>query len=104
MSTTDIKLDQLDSRINSVWKRNQTLHFSAGLLVFFRWSIPLFLLGVFIDWMTYMPAAGRVIILIAILALSIYKGWRVGWTNLRSFNARHTALQIENYHYACLGY
>ena len=99
MSTESIiKLEQLDSRIKSVWLRSQILHFSAGLLTFFRWAIPMFLLGVFIDWMTYMPSVGRVVIVIALILVSIYKAWRGGWCNLRTFNARHTALQIESYH------
>jgi len=99
MSTeSTIKLEQLDSRIKSVWLRSQILHFSVGLLTFFRWSIPLFLLGVFIDWMTYMPSVGRMVMVIVLLLLSVYKAWRAGWCNLRSFNARHTALQIESSH------
>ena len=39
-----IRLDQLDSRIRTVWRRGQTLHLVAGLLAFCRWAIPLFLI------------------------------------------------------------
>ena len=72
-------LDQLDTRIRSVWGRGVKLHLIAGLLVFLRWAIPLFLIGVFIDWMTYMPTPGRVVILITLLTVSCYRAWRGGW-------------------------
>ncbi len=97
-STQTIQLDQLDSRIRSVWGRGQILHLLAGLLIFLRWATPLFLLGVFIDWMTYMPTSGRVVILSTLLILSCYRAWRGGWRHLRLFDARRTALQLESHH------
>ena len=93
-----IRLDQLDSRIRAVWRRKQTLHLIAGLLAFCRWAIPLFLVGVAIDWMIYMPALGRVGILIALLVVSCYRAWRCGWRQLRAFDATRTALQLEAHH------
>jgi hypothetical protein len=97
-STQTIQLDQLDSRIRSVWGRAQILHLLAGLLILLRWATPLFLLGVFIDWMTYMPTSGRVVILSTLLILSFYRAWRGGWRHLRLFDARRTALQLESHH------
>lgn len=93
-----IRLDQLDARIRAVWTRGQVLHLIAGVLAFVRWAVPLFLLGVFIDWMTYMPAAGRVVILGALLSVSLYRAWRCGWRNVRPFDAVRTALQLESQH------
>ncbi len=93
-----IRLDQLDSRIRTVWRRGQTLHLVAGLLAFCRWAIPLFLIGVAIDWMTYMPTPGRVGILITLLLVSGYRTWRCGLRHLRAFDSRRTALQIEAHH------
>ena len=55
MNNEKLQLKQLDARLKSIWSRSQVLHFTSGLLVFLRWAIPLFLLGVFIDWMTFMP-------------------------------------------------
>lgn len=96
MTTADtIRLDQLDSRIRSVWTRSQALHLLAGALAVVRWAIPLFLVGMFIDWMTYMPAAGRIAILITIIGVSLYRGWCCGWRYLRPFDAVRTALQLE---------
>ena len=86
------RLDQLDTRIRSVWGRGVTLHLIAGLLAFLRWAIPLFLIGVFIDWMTYMPTPGRVVILTTLLTVSCYRAWRCGWCHLRSFDVRRSAL------------
>ncbi len=97
-SADTIRLDQLDSRIRAVWSRGQTLHLVAGLLAFCRWAIPLFLSGMWIDWMAYMPIPGRVAILIVLLAVSFYRAWRCGWRHLRPFNAVRTALQIETHH------
>lgn len=93
-----IRLDQLDARIRSVWTRGQTLHLIAGALAFVRWAIPLFLAGVFVDWMTYMPAAGRVVILAILLSVSLYRAWRCGWRHVRPFDAVRTALQLESQH------
>ena len=99
MTTADtIRLDQLDSRIWAVWRRRQTLYFVAGLLAFCRWAIPLFLAGMWIDWMTYMPTPGRVAILMMLLAVSFYRAWRCGWQHLRPFNAVRAGLQLETHH------
>ena len=65
-----IRLEKLDSRIRAAWYRSQMLHVFAGMLAFFSCAIPLFLLGMFIDWMTYMPATGRVAILVVILGVA----------------------------------
>ena len=93
-----IRLKQLDSRIRAVWSRGQVLHLFAGVFAFFSWAIPLFMLGVFIDWMTYMPAPGRVAILVTLLVVSLYRAWRCGWRHLRAFDAVRSALQLESHH------
>ena len=93
-----IRLEQLESRIRSVWTREQTRHLAAGLFSFVRWLIPLFLLGMLIDWVTYMPVGGRVVILLVILSVSLFRAWRAGWRELRPFNIVHTALQLESRH------
>lgn len=99
MTTADtIQLEQLDSRIRAVWSRGQTVHFVAGLMAFFRWAIPLFLIGVAVDWMTYMPSFGRVVILVTLLAVSFQRAWRCGWRHMRAFDVTHTALQLEAHH------
>lgn len=92
------QLKQLDARIRSVWTRSQTRHLLAGALAFARWEIPLFLIGVFVDWMTYMPAAGRVVILLGVLGVPLYRAWRCGWRYVRPFDAVHTTLQLESHH------
>jgi len=71
--------NQLDSRLRTVWRRGQTLHVTAGMLAFYRWGILLFLIGMAIDWMTHMPAPGRIGILVTLLAVSVYKAWNCGW-------------------------
>jgi len=100
MSTTTepLQLQQLDTQIKAVWQRGQMLHLAAGLLTFCRWAVMLFLAAVAIDWMTDMPVAGRVAMLVTLLAVSLYKAWQNGWRNLRAFDATHTALQLENHH------
>ncbi|MFK7788186.1 MAG: hypothetical protein AB8C95_01665 [Phycisphaeraceae bacterium] len=99
MTTADtIRLDQLDARIRSVWSRGQTLHLLAGAFAFVRWEIPLFRLGVFIDWMTYMPAPGRVVILLIVLGVPLYRAWRCGWRYVRPFDAVRTTLQLESHY------
>lgn len=96
MTTADtIRLEQLDARIRSVWLRGQTLHLVSGVLAFLRWAIPLFLLSMWIDWMTYMPAGGRVVLLAALISVSLLRAWRGGWCRVRPFNAVRTALQLE---------
>jgi hypothetical protein len=100
MSTTTepLQLQQLDTRIKAVWQRGQMLHLAAGLLAFCRWAVLLFLVAVAVDWMMDLPVAGRVAILVTLLAVSLYKAWQGGWRNLLAFDATHTALQLENHH------
>ena len=100
MSTSShtAQFKQLDSRIKSTWRRNQILQLVSGLLNFCRWAVPLFVLAVAIDWMTFLPSAARYAVLIALLTVGIYKAWNFGWRNLRRFNATHTALLLEKHH------
>ncbi|MEO0474471.1 MAG: hypothetical protein AAF085_00685 [Planctomycetota bacterium] len=99
MTTADtIRLDVLDARIRAVWVRGQVLHLFAGSLAFIRWNIPLFFLCMFIDWLTYMPAVGRVVMLLLVLSLPLWRAWRNGWQHIRPFNAVRTALQLESSH------
>jgi DNA-binding FrmR family transcriptional regulator len=100
MSTTTepLQLQQLDTRIKAVWQRGQMLHLTAGALALVRWAVLLFLVAVAVDWMMDMPVAGRIVILITLLAVSLYKAWQGGWRNLRAFDATHTALQVEKHH------
>ena len=93
-----MRLDRLDSRIRAMWARAQALHLLAGALALFRWAVPLFLVGMTIDWLTYTPAPGRVVMTIALLGVSLYQAWRCGWRHLRRFDARRAALQLEQHH------
>ncbi|MDB4393414.1 hypothetical protein N9Z74_00500, partial [bacterium] len=88
----------LDARLREVWRRDQTLHRSTGFLTFCRWVLLLFLFGVAVDWLFDLPAAGRVVILVALLIVAICKGWQYGWRHLRKYDASHTALQVEKNH------
>ena len=99
MTTAEaIRLDKLNARMRSVWSREQVLHLAAGALAILYWAIPLFLVGMLIDWLTYMPSAGRVVILITLLTVSLYRAWRCGWRHVRLFDSVHTALQLESHH------
>jgi len=86
---------QLDSYLHAVWRKKQTLHGTSGLLAFLRWGVLLFLVGMLIDWLTYLPSAGRVVLFVLMLAVTLRMAWRGGWKGLRRFNGRNTALQIE---------
>lgn len=92
------RLEKLDTSLRHAWYRSQVLHLLVGGLTFFSWAIPLFLSGIFIDWMAYMPAAGRVGILAFILGFSFYRAWCCGWCKLQSFNAVAIALKLESHH------
>ena len=88
----------LEPCLRAVWQRMQRKNISAGFLAIFRWGIPLFLLGMVIDWLTYLPSAGRVVILAILVGVTLYKAWRHGWQNLRPFNATRAALEVEERH------
>ena len=92
------QLENLDSRVKTVWRRSQKLHVTAGLLVFCRWGIMLFIAGMLIDWLIDLPAPLRVALLLLILAVALYKAWCAGWQNVRRFNAARAAVQIEDHH------
>ena len=88
----------LEPCLRAVWQRMQRKNISAGFLAIFRWGIPLFLLGMVIDWLTYLPSAGRVVILAILVGVTLYKAWRHGWQHLRPFNATRAALEVEERH------
>ena len=88
----------LKSRLRAVWRRTQRKHYCAGLLAMCRWGIPLFLLGMAVDRLAYLPTAGRAVILGILVCVSFYKAWRHGWRHLRRFDAARTALAIEDQH------
>lgn len=85
----------LESRVRAVWRLTQRKNFSAGLLALCRWSVVLFLVGMTIDWLTFLPSFGRAVILGVIVMVSVYQAWRHGWRNFRCFDATRTALKIE---------
>lgn len=82
-------------RLKSVWRREQQLRLAEGALVFLRWGVSLFIAGVVLDWVSLMPAPGRVVILLIVMGVPLYKAWVAGWRHIRPFNPTHTALQIE---------
>lgn len=88
----------LQSRVREVWRRTQRLHASAGMLALLRWAIPLFLVAIAVDRLMYLPAAVRGATVAVMLGLTLYKGWRSGWRELRTFNPTHVALRIEHQH------
>ncbi len=85
----------LNDSLQSVWKRTQKKHLYAGFLALASWAIPLFLLGIFVDRIAYLPPIGRVVILLVILGFSLYHAWQRGWRHLRGFDPMQCALQIE---------
>ena len=92
------QLEQLDAQVKNVWERGQTLHKTTGVLAFLRWAVPLFLVGMTIDWLIDLPAVVRGVLLVMLLAVSLYRAWQCGWRKLCGFNATHSALQLENHH------
>lgn len=83
------------ARIRAVWQREQRLRFAEGALFFVRWAIPMFLVAVLIDWLFKAPAPVRTAMLVVVLGVPLRKAWRAGWRLLRPFDAKRTALQIE---------
>lgn len=93
--TNDRQKSVLESCVRAVWSRMQRKHFSSGFLSLVRWGIPLFLIGMSLDWLIDLPTAGRATVLAALVCVSIYKAWQNGWIHLRSFDAARTAMAIE---------
>jgi len=88
----------LEPGLRAVWNRTRQRHFFAGLLALCRWGIPLFLLGVTIDWLTYLPSSGRAVVLLVLVSVSFYRAWKHGWRHIRGFDATRTALEVEDRH------
>jgi hypothetical protein len=91
-------LENLNSRVKTVWQRSQKLHVTAGLLSFCRWGIMLFVVGVLLDWLVDLPAPARIALCAVILGVALYQAWCSGWRNVRRFNAARAAMQIEDHH------
>lgn len=85
----------LTARIKAVWQREQMLNATAGALAFLRWIFPTCLGGLFLDWLIQIPAPGRAVLLLVVLAVPLVMAWRAGWRKFRAFNPIHTALRIE---------
>ena len=96
--TNDNQESTLGSGLRAVWNRTQRKHLFAGLLALCRWGIPLFLAGMVIDWLAYLPTAGRATVLLVLVCISFYQAWRHGWRHLRGFEPTRTALEIEDQH------
>jgi hypothetical protein len=96
--SNDNQESTLGSGLRAVWNRTQRRHLFAGLLALCRWGIPLFLAGMMIDWLAYLPTAGRASILLVLVCVSFYQAWRHGWRHLRGFDPTRTALEIEDQH------
>ncbi len=91
-------LENLNSRVKTVWQRSQKLHVIGGLLSFCRWGIMLCGAAVLLDWLIDLPAPARVALLLVILAVAIYQAWCNGWRKVRRFDAARAAAQIEDQH------
>ena len=94
--TKDNQESALGSGLRAVWNRTQRRHFCAGLLALCCWGIPLFLAGMLIDWLAYLPTTGRTAVLLVLTCVSFYQAWRRGWRHLRGFDPTRTALEIED--------
>ena len=86
----------LDARLRSVWRRDQVLNHTAGLLSFCRWALLLFLIGMAVDWLVDLPAAGRVGILVVLIVVALSKARQSGWRYLRRFDPSRTALRMPS--------
>ncbi len=94
--TANLQDSALDTGLRAVWKRDRRRCLCAGLLALCLWAVPLFLVGMAVDWLAYLPAAGRSAILFVLVAVSFRQAWRHGWRNLRSFDPTRAALEVED--------
>jgi hypothetical protein len=88
----------LGALLKVVWRRQQLLHQTGGLLAFCRWGLLVFLLGLAADWLLGLPSTGRFMILGMLFGAAIFGSWRAGWNQLRRFDASRAALQVEKQH------
>ena len=93
--TKDTPDSALKPNLRMVWRRSQRKHFLDGLLAICRWAIPLFLAGMTLDWIAYLPVTGRAIVLLVLVSVCFLQAWRQGWRYLRPFEPTRTALEIE---------
>ena len=94
--TKDKQESTLEPSLRAVWNRTQRKRFFAGLLALCRWAIPLFLAGMTLDWLAYLPTSGRLAVLIVLVSCSLFQAWRQGWRYLRAYDPTRTALEIED--------
>lgn len=93
----DNQFKALNASLDTVWRRTQLKHICTGLLVMCIWAIPIFMIGMLVDRYAYLPSIGRWIILLILLGVSFFKAWRSGWLNIRPFDPRRSAQQIESH-------
>ncbi len=91
----------LYTRLRAVHKRGQLLNMLSGFFSFSKWVILLFLAGFAVDWLIHMPSAVRILFLLLLGVVSLYRAWRNGWRFFRSFSMAHAALKVED-HYSNL--
>lgn len=85
----------LGSRVHTVWRRTQRNHLASGLLTFLRWGIPLFLVGMTLDWLVDLPPLARLVLLLVIIGLPLTRAWKSWWNQVKRFDASRTARAIE---------
>ena len=79
----------------AVWRRTQRKHACSGLLAFFRWFVPLFLVILVVDRFAFLPGGIRALAALVLLAVSMHQAWRHGLRRLRGFSAVRTAREVE---------
>jgi len=88
--------------LRAVYRREQLLSLLKGAMALGKWLVLLFLAGFALDWLIRLPAPARGIVLVLLLAFSIYKAWQLGWQYFRAFSLTLCALKVET-HYEDLG-
>ena len=89
---------RIENHLRSVWRRDQKLQGTSGLLTFLSWALVLFLVSLTTDWLFDLASAARAVLLGALVSLASYRAWKLAWRFLHSYDATRTALRAEKQH------
>ena len=89
---------RIEAHLRSVWRRDQRLHGTSGLLTLLSWALLLFLASLTVDWLCDLPSAARAVLLGVLVSLASYRAWKQAWRLLHTYDAPRTALRAEKQH------
>jgi hypothetical protein len=88
----------VESRLRAAWRKQRRFVHLRGLCFILLWIVCLLAVDFLIDWLFGLPHFGRVSLVVINIGILLYVGYTHWWRDLRAYNPRDVALQVERRH------